>query len=438
MTPSHGPNVDADIERAFLRECLTNYARFTARGVTVADFAVPGVVAALGAASEAWEAHGTVSLENVAAGLQRAGKLAALGGTKGLAEYLVTPAVPDVGRLREMRRLRELRERALAAAQAAERGDLGQAVTLLGEAHTAALESSAMGDVRTFRDLGHEFLRRITGAAAAGKEPTIHPGLDHLYEAVGGLVPGMMLLLIANTNVGKSSAVLEMMLKCSARNVATGLVSVEDSDEVTVRRALSAHSGVPSRVLQDGKFSEYEWGRIARGMQAMDESGSLMFFSDCSGGTELDVMAAMSRMAARGARIVVVDYIGEVEASRSSRDGRRDDIRWVCSRLKVHARRVGVALVVVSQITRPSDKNPNREPTKHDAKESGDLENKTEVMLGMWRESEDDWAPIFVKVLKGKSGGNGLRWQMQRERGTPDRPGSGRLVEIGDGPYGPR
>lgn len=432
------PNVDADLERAFLRECLTNHARFTARGVTVADFAVPGVVAALEAASEAWEAHGSVSLESVAMGLQRSGKLASLGGTKGLAEYLVSPAVPDVARLRELRRLRSLRERALAAAQAAERGDLDQAVALLGDAHTAALESSSMGEVRTFQDLGREFLQRITDAAKSGQDPVTHPGLNHLYEAIGGLTPGMMILLIANTNVGKSSFVLELMLRCAARTVATGLVSVEDSDEVTVRRALSAHSGVPSRVIQDGKFNDYDWDRIARGMSELETTGSRMYFSDCSGGTELDVMAAMSRMAARGAKIVVVDYIGEVEPSRPSRDGRRDDIRWVCSRLKVHARRVGVALVVVSQITRPSDKNPNREPTKHDAKESGDLENKAEVMLGMWRESEDDWAPVFVKVLKGKSGGNSLRWQMQRERGTPDRPGSGRLVEIGDGPYGPR
>lgn len=429
------PNVDADLERAFLRECLTNYARFTARGVTIADFAVPSVRMALEAASESWEDSGSVSLEGVATALQRAGKLAALGGTKGLAESLITPAVPDVARLRELRRLRSLRERALAAAQAAECGDLDNAVAMLGEAHTAALESSSMGDVRSFRELGHEFLERLQEAAKDGKEPTTHPGLNHLYDAIGGVTPGMMIVLIANTNVGKSSFVLEMMLRCSGRNVATGLVSVEDSDEVTVRRALSAHSGVPSRVLQDGKFTDHQWSRIAHGIHEMDSAGSRMFFSDCSGGTELDVMAAMSRMAARGARIVIVDYIGEVEPSRSSRDGRRDDIRWVCTRLKVHAKRIGVALVVVSQITRPSDKNPNREPTKHDAKESGDIENKAEVMLGMWREVEDDWAPIFVKVLKGKSGGNGMRWQMQRERGTPDRPGSGRLVEIGGGPH---
>ena len=223
------------------------------------------------------------------------------------------------------------------------------------------------------------------------------------------------------------------MLKCAVRGVGTGLVSFEDDDEMTTRRALSAHSGVPSRLIQ-GDMSEFNWARMGRGLQELDGIGKRMFFADCSGGTDLDACAAMSRMAHRGAKILIVDYIGEVEASRESRDGRRNDIRWVAGRLKVHAKRLGVALIVVSQIGRPTDKNPNREPTKHDAKESGDLENKTNTMLGLWREQEDVWAPVYVKVLKGKSGGNGLRWQMQRDRGTPERPGSGRLREVGEGP----
>jgi len=431
---TYAANVDSELERAFVREAVLNFPKYTARGVSPDDYATQPARAVVEACSEAWEAHGTVTIENAATALQRAGKLDSLGGTKGLAELMATRAVPDVTKLRDLRRLRGMRERALEAAAAAESGDLARAITLLGEAHTAAIESSAMGEVRSFREMTHEYMSKLVAARDVGKEPTVHPGLAHLYEAIGGLTVGSMTLIIANTNVGKSSLVLELMLQCAARTVGTGLISVEDDEELTTRRALSAQSGLPSRLIQDANFQPHEWHRLTRGIEAMDAAGGRMFFSDCSGGTELDVCAAMSRMAHRGAKIVVVDYIGEVEPSRSSRDGRRDDIRWVAKRLKVHAKRVGVALVLVSQITRPSDKNPNREPTKHDAKECGDLENMTTTMLGMWREQEDDWAPIHVKVLKHKSGGNGLRWQMQRDRGTPDQPGSGRLVEIGEGP----
>ena len=430
---SAAPNIDPELERAFVRECVLNYPKYTARGVSPEDYATPSARAVTEACGEAWEAHGTVTLESVATALQRAAKLAGIGGTRGLAELMVTTAVPDVAKLRDLRRLRSLRERALEAAAAAEAGDLDRATSLLGEAHTAALESSAMGEVRSFAAMAHAYMNDLQDARETGKELTIHPGLEHLEEAIGGLTPGSMLLLIANTNVGKSSFVLELMLKCAVRGVGTGLVSFEDDDEMTTRRALSAHSGVPSRLIQ-GDMSEFNWARMGRGLQELDGIGKRMFFADCSGGTDLDACAAMSRMAHRGAKILIVDYIGEVEASRESRDGRRNDIRWVAGRLKVHAKRLGVALIVVSQIGRPTDKNPNREPTKHDAKESGDLENKTNTMLGLWREQEDDWAPVYVKVLKGKSGGNGLRWQMQRDRGTPERPGSGRLREVGEGP----
>lgn len=431
---SSTPNIEPDLERAFVREALLNYPKYSARGVSPEDYALSQARAIVDACGESWDAHGSVSLESAATELQRAGKLDGIGGTRGLAEFMITSAVPDVARLRDLRRLRNLRDRALEAAAAAASGDLDAAIALISEAHTTAMESSAGGDVKSFREMSHAYLEDMIESAKAGTEKTVHPGLDHLHEAIGGLTVGSMLMIIANTNVGKSSVILEMMLKCAERGIGTGLVSVEDDEEMTVRRALSAHSGLPSRMLQEGKLDAVHMQRLFHGVEKMDASGSTMFFSDCAGGSDLDVCAAMSRMAHRGAKIVIVDYIGEVEASHESRDGRRNDIRWVAKRLKVHAKRCGVALVIVSQITRPSDKNPNREPTKHDAKESGDLENMTTTMLGLWREVEDDWADIHVKVLKHKSGGNGLKWRMARDRGTPDRPGSGRLREIGDGP----
>ena len=127
-------------------------------------------------------------------------------------------------------------------------------------------------------------------------------------------------------------------------------------------------------------------------------------------------------LASRGARLIAVDYLQEIHASKHQQD-RRNEVRFVSSRLKAHARRLGVALLLVSQIARPKEGETNKRPSKHALKESGDVANMAEVILTLWREREDDFAPIRVTVVKSKWGGVGKEWEMLRSTDT------GRLTE---------
>jgi replicative DNA helicase len=151
-----------------------------------------------------------------------------------------------------------------------------------------------------------------------------------------------------------------------------------------------------------------------------------MFMAFCIGGNEIDVMAAMSRCAMRGAKIVVVDYVQTIDSSKRQQD-RRNEIRWLCARLKAHAQRLNVHLVLLSQLSRPPKDDPFREPTKHDLKEAGDIENAAEYVLVLWRECDDDFAPVRIKLAKSKMGNVGCEWQMHRDAGA-------RFVEV-DGSF---
>jgi len=68
----------------------------------------------------------------------------------------------------------------------------------------------------------------------------------------------------------------------------------------------------------------------------------------------------------------------------------------------------------------------NECPTKHDMKESGDLENMLDAVIGIWREYEDDFAPMWCRLLKVKWGGVGRHFGLQRSQST------GRLEEVPD------
>lgn len=426
MNALHDPN----IEWAITAEALRRYDRFQTYGLALECFESPRFRAVLEAAGEACEAGEAIGLSTIARYLQRSGALESpVGGQRGLAEIASGPGdgkVPDPARLRELWRLRKLRDGALNAARLAGEGNFTTALAALQDAQQSALDAVG-GKTLTAADLGMAAIRGISDRA---NERRVSAGLPGIRHYIGDLGVGSMTIVGGDTNCSKSSFVLEMLF-ASCKEAPVGLVSVEDPDDVTGARLLSAVCGVSARSITRGRFGKNTneevhdaMRRMTRGCHELDAMGGKILYEDCMGGTEVDVCAAMSRMAARGAKLIAVDYIQEIDCSRGQQD-RRNEMRWLAKRLKYHARRIGVALVLVSQLARPSDKQTGKRPSKHMIKESGDIVNQAEVVLLLWREQESDDADIIVTAAKVKHGGVGAEWRMRRmgELG-------GRLVEI--------
>jgi replicative DNA helicase len=342
--------------------------------------------------------------------------------------------VADPERLKRHQRARTLYERALVASAALERGNETEAVTLFDEAVQAYRESETeTAGTMGVRDMTAAWRKEVVRATEGG----ISLGLRRLKAAVGPLFPGAVMVVGAQTGTGKSSFGAEMMLAAADDGTPCGYVSMEDHVLVFVSRWIGGFSGVSARSLHRGeqlaqaeagvvRFGEYE-GRIHSDVRIGD--------------TEHGVMAAMSVMARKGVKLIVIDYIGEIQASVHQQD-RRNELRWIVKRLKAHALRLGVALVLISQLSRPKVKpttsegeGDKYEPGKHDLKEAGDIENAADFVVLLWRKTDHDFEPINVKLAKSKIGGTGARWLMQREVYAEDAygrriPGSSRLREV--------
>lgn len=425
---------DPSNERALVYLAIENFDLYQRLGLEPDDFHRPLYATLVTIAALAYEAHGQttpgVQLDRVLTMASEKRVVSDTDRQEALAELLDRPLgiMPDGEKLKRLRRLRDLRRAFLQAALALEEGDDGLALSTVERAREEAdrrlREAVAAQDAH---DFVHDWLSEVTMNQDSG----ISLGLPRLKTAIGSISPGSVLVVGAGTSVGKSSFAIEMMLKAADDGTCAGLISTEDPKMITVSRIVSAFCpGVSARALMRGDEPERRHDAVLK----VVEYGNRILLSECVGGTEQHVMARMSAMQQRGARLVIVDYIGEVYASTPQQD-RRNEVRWVLGRLKAHASRIGVALVVCSQLTRPKDHSTSHEPTKHDLKEAGDLENAAEYIVLLWREKEHDFAPVHVKLAKSKMGGTGARWLMQREidREGPrgERlPGSARLREV--------
>lgn len=348
--------------------------------------------------------------------------LTAVGGDDyllGLTDTIPPDHLP-VERLRRLTRLRGLREAVQKTLARCEQADLDGAVTALADAHQAALQGVRNKRTQNALDLCYPLLEELESGKPS--VPRIHPGYVLLEEHLGSIPQGCTVAVLASTNVGKSTFALEMLLRAAQRCVVGGYLSVEDQEAVVSSRLVGMLSGVSSRRILHHRVGEHDLRRIAAAYAELDRIKNYLHCSILQGGTDADVCAAMSELAARGVKLLVVDYLQKITSARSYAN-KAHEVSAAATRITSHAQRLGIACVLLSQCTRDKSR-ANECPSKHDAKESGDIENMVDAMIALWREYEDDFAPIWARLIKGKWGGVGQGWRLQRSDKT------GRLDEV--------
>ena len=425
---------DLGNEHALLFEAVTNFVAYRALAIDLEDYTDEFARLAVRLAEQTFEEHGQLPPTEAALRVfntARDHKLVPPDRLDTFFALVMDPplgVLPDPAKLKYHRDLRNLGDTLRTGLLAVQRGDAERARAALENAREQAsrrlYEAVRCHSPSQLADLWRTEVERLAS------NDGISVGLPKLKTAVGQLSPGMVIVVGGATGVGKSSLALEMALAAPKDGTKSGLISVEDTLFTTTTRILAGLSGATARALHHGR----EVALAERAIAEFRELDGGFYMSECIGGTEQDVIACMAVMAQQGVRLVVVDYIGEIEASVRQQD-RRNEIRWLMKRLKTAALRLGMALVIVSQLGRPKDKEPSHKPTKYDLKEAGDLENSAEYIVLLWREKEHDYEPVHVELAKSKVGGTGMHWLMQREVYTEDRygtrrPGSARMREV--------
>lgn len=325
--------------------------------------------------------------------------------TPALDEYLISlaadfaPLSPFEEReLCAVLELRRIRRAALEAQAACEGGDLESARKASTRLATARDGATPQANSSSLREAA---MSAVEDVFRRDSNRTPVPfGLENLDDQLSSLDPGTMLVIGAATGVGKSSVCLAMALGQAALDVPVGIVSLEDSRRIWGSRAAGKWCGV-SPLRMRGKMEAHEYAALGQIGEHMPDPQ--IYIEDPIGGSEDDVCAAMRRLVHRhGVRVLYVDYVQAIRSTSQS-SGRHHQVREISSRLKAQAYALDVPLVLVSQIRR-REQGAKPEPTMHDLKESGDLENAAEIIVLLWLPNRSNRDEVAAKIEKSKWG----------------------------------
>lgn len=220
--------------------------------------------------------------------------------------------------------------------------------------------------------------------------------LPSLSAAVRPLVGGEVLAFLGGTGVGKT-AIAQNLSHCSAP-LKTLLCEQELPSGLTFERYAAIETGTPAvgiyHSYKEKKFGESNnWRKSGRLKHIFIYPKTKVTIEKLR---EIIIKSEL-KIGERPA-LVIVDYIQLMGGASD----RRERVATNAEGLKSLAKELNVIICLISQIKRkPKGESP--EVDLEDAKEAGEIENSSGVVIGAWRDP-DDPKIIVMKVLKNTKG----------------------------------
>lgn len=231
-------------------------------------------------------------------------------------------------------------------------------------------------------------------------EPVIPTGCKALDDAIGGFQPTLM-IIGAYPGVGKSALVAGMARNLGSRKTTCGLISIEDEAIWQPYRVVSEASGIPVFVAKHKRLTLDQKNRFASACEQAWKISEHILVDDRSGLTVSDVVESARGLARRGAKVIILDHLGEIKLDRTDRHDL--EVSEALSELRRISKVYKIAVVVVCHMKRKESQSIFEAPALTDFAFSAGIERMARVALGLWREEGND-AHIKCTILKQTDG----------------------------------
>jgi len=234
-------------------------------------------------------------------------------------------------------------------------------------------------------------------AVREGEIPHVLTGFTALDDLLGGLQRSDLIVLAARPSLGKTSLALNIARNAAINQKAcVALCSLEMSREAVVQRLLASESGVNSRKVRLGSFSEQDEIKIMEASGILSEAP--IYIDDSPQLRCLDIRSKVRRLHfERNIDLIIIDYLQLLQGNGKT-ETRVQEISKITRDLKTIAREINVPVLTVSQLSRAVEWRASHIPQLSDLRESGSIEQDADVVLFIYRDdmyfSAEDWSKM--------------------------------------------
>jgi replicative DNA helicase len=214
--------------------------------------------------------------------------------------------------------------------------------------------------------------------------PSGYPDLDKITL---GFQPGDLVVIAGRPAMGKSSFAVNIAEYAAIHaKVPTAIFSLEMSDMQLVLRMLCSQSEVDLHRLKNGYLSNSDWPRLTSGAGLL--TNAPIWIDDSPSPTVLELRAKCRRLSAESKLgLVVIDYLQLIKGVGRV-ENRVQEISQITRSLKALAKELHIPIIALSQLSRAVDTRgtSDRRPQLSDLRESGSIEQDSDLVMFVYRE----------------------------------------------------
>jgi len=254
-----------------------------------------------------------------------------------------------------------------------------------------------------------------------GDSSALQSGYSDLDRMLmGGFKAGDMILIAARPSMGKTSLLMNILENIAVgRKIPVGMFSMEMTRSALTLRMICSRARVNFQSVTEGFMRDSDFPRMALSAGAIRSAP--LYIDDTPALSILQLRARARRMVQKWKiKALGVDYLQLANStSKRARENRQIEVSEISSGIKALAKELKIPIIVLSQMNRQFEQGVKRLPRLSDLRESGSLEQDSDVVGLLYKPQEDDaenensevlsdGVPTNLLIAKARNGPTGI------------------------------
>ena len=296
------------------------------------------------------------------------------------------------------------------AGQSLKNGNLKKAETLISNLDFG----EDKGADKSISEISEEFKEFLD----SNEEEYIDTGYEDLDGLLKGLHGGDLVIVAARPAMGKSAFAVNVMENVVLEDIKSVLLfSFEMSTSQIFARMVSIYSKVRMESILGKSLSLAESKIVKRASDELGHEGFYLYDR-----ADLATVGGISRIAEEekkkhDIKLIIIDYLQLMSVPGMNGDNRNGEISKITRGLKLLAKKLDIPIILLSQLSRATEKRGTKMPMLSDLRDSGAIEQDADIVMflhrpGYYGDKENDGV-CLVNVAKHRQGPTGtidLAW----------------------------
>ncbi|HEX4781724.1 MAG TPA: replicative DNA helicase, partial [Usitatibacter sp.] len=231
-------------------------------------------------------------------------------------------------------------------------------------------------------------------------------GYADLDEMTTGLQDGDLIIVAGRPAMGKTAFSLNIAEHVGLELKLPVLIfSMEMGGTQLATRLLSSVGRVDAQKLRTGRLDPPDWDRLGTALGKLNEAPILIDETAALNPLELRARARRKWREYGGLGLIVVDYIQLMQGTDNGNENRATELGEISRGLKQMAKELSCPVIALSQLNRSLEQRPNKRPVMSDLRESGALEQDSDMIFFIYRDevyNEDSPDKGIAEIIIGK------------------------------------